>query len=121
MYIRSESESESEFLCAFTAGKMQVPEEAVRNHYRHCANLRASLTAAECECRLGLYWCKAMALGRQLPIHSTDVAVITVSSLVCLTNMLLLPVGAIATYIATPSVVCGLAIISLPSEHSDTR
>ncbi len=72
-----------------------VPEETVRNHHYRCASvdlsLRASVTAAECECRLGFLasgsWCEAMPLGRRLAVYCLDVAFITVSSLACLTSI----------------------------------
>ncbi len=47
--------------------------------------------AAECECRLGFLdlgrWCKAMALDKQLAVYCLGVAVIAVSSLVCLISI----------------------------------
>ncbi len=46
---------------------------------------------AECECRLGFlalgHSCKAMALGKQLAVYCLGVAVIAVSSLVCLISI----------------------------------
>ncbi len=47
--------------------------------------------AAECECKLGFLasgsWHEAMPLDRQLVVYCLDVAVIAVSSLVCLVNI----------------------------------
>ncbi len=48
--------------------------------------------AAGCECRLGFLalgrWCEAMVVGKQLVVYCLDVAVIAVSSLVCLTSII---------------------------------
>ncbi len=53
--------------------------------------------AAECECRLGFLasgsWCEAMSLVRQLAVYCLDVAVITVSRLVCLTSIAVVAYG----------------------------
>ncbi len=52
---------------------------------------------AESECRLGYLasgsWCEAMPLVRQLAVYCLDVAVITVSSLVCLTSIAVVAYG----------------------------
>ncbi len=53
--------------------------------------------AAQFEGRLGFLdlscWCEAMALGEQLAVYCLDVAVIAVSSLVCLTSMVVVAYG----------------------------
>ncbi len=73
--------------------------------------------AAEYECRLGFLalgsWCEAMPLGRQLTVYCLDVAVIAVSTLMCLTSV---------AVVANRSdhdrrAVSGLAVLSPPTEQ----
>ncbi len=56
-----------------------------------------SVLAAVCEYRLGFLasgsWCEAMPLVRQLAVYCLDVAVIAVSSLVCLTSIAVVAYG----------------------------
>ncbi len=93
----SESEGEFRLLCTLYCARGDSTQR--------CASvdlsLRASVMAAECECRLGFLasgsWCEAMPLVRQLAVYCLDVAVITVSSLVRLTSIAAVASGTIAT------------------------
>ncbi len=58
----------------------------------------------------------AVVLGRQLPVCCLDVAVITVSSLVCLTSIAVVACLRERSRYSLPDVVSGLAVLSLPTE-----
>ncbi len=50
--------------------------------------------ATECESMLGFLalgrWCKAMVLGKQFAVYSLDIAVKAMSSLMCLTSIVVI-------------------------------